>query len=189
MNRFQKFLHMLDKHETTGFWLYWLFLLQSFFGPVFKISWIEKKSRAKKVIKVKNQFCHACQPCRPVGRNFKLGWPFKCLFPPKVGVAHYTFYHISAKSWGGPGHPGHPGHPSTYGPVVLVEILPIANLEPDQWSFAIWAFYVVISSISKYVLWTILANASHLRFFFYFKKLYLSWCHKYSTTWVPNRFL
>ena len=43
-----------------------------------------------------------------------MGWPIKCLFPPKLGVADFTLWLRSAKSWDGPGHSG---HPSTYGPV------------------------------------------------------------------------
>ena len=60
---------------------------------------------------------HSCAvQRRPVGRILKLGWPIKCLFPPKVGVARCTFWLKSAKSWGGPGHPG---HLSTYGPAYI----------------------------------------------------------------------
>ena len=56
--------------------------------------------------------------CRPVGRQFKMGWhqnlmSFVPFFPEKLGWHHYTFYSISAKNWGGTCHPG---HPSNYGP-------------------------------------------------------------------------
>ena len=48
-------------------WRNWFFTLTNFLDPViywsfFKISWIEKMTGAKKVIKVKNQFFHARQP-------------------------------------------------------------------------------------------------------------------------------
>ena len=46
--------------------------------------------------------------CRPAGRNFKIGWPVKCLFPPKVGVAHYTFLPYIRQKLGWPGPPRPP---------------------------------------------------------------------------------
>ena len=48
-------------------WKNWFLTLTNFLDPViywslFKILWIKKMTGAKKVIKVKNQFFHACQP-------------------------------------------------------------------------------------------------------------------------------
>ena len=90
---------------------YWLIFLASFSTfIVFVVKFIQQYLKHETTISLMSQRYQTMYINRPVGRNFKLGWPIKCLFPPKVGVAHYTFCLRSAKSWGGP------GHPSTYGP-------------------------------------------------------------------------
>ena len=65
------------------------FLDPAIFWYFFKISWIEKMTGAKKVIKVKNQFFCACQPREGIfeirsyrGLNFTTDSPnFEELFP------------------------------------------------------------------------------------------------------------
>ena len=59
----------ISKIPSRGWqaWKTWFSTLMIFLDSVifryfFKISWIKKMTGAKKVIKVKNQFFHACQP-------------------------------------------------------------------------------------------------------------------------------
>ena len=59
----------ISKIPSQGWqkWKNWLSTFRTFLDPAifwyfFKISWIEKMTGAKKIIKVKNQFFHACQP-------------------------------------------------------------------------------------------------------------------------------
>ena len=61
MDGFQKFLRMVDGHETTYFCLQYVFW-PVIFWSFFKISWIKKMAGAKTVVKLKNQFFHARQP-------------------------------------------------------------------------------------------------------------------------------
>ena len=56
MNRFQKFLLMVNRHEVTIFFVFRLFWLRSVFGPFFKISWIKKWPEPKKLLKRKISF-------------------------------------------------------------------------------------------------------------------------------------
>ena len=75
-------------------WKNWFLIPMNFLDPVifwsfFKISWIKKMSGAKKVVKLKNQFFHACQPhkiifdiCTYLGLIFIIVLPnFEQLFP------------------------------------------------------------------------------------------------------------
>ena len=108
-------------------------------------------------------------PSRPVGRVLKLGWPIKCLFPPKVGVAHCTFYLKSAKSWGGSGHPG---HPSTYGPVQPGYLL-LAHVRKTkhEWVRQHSMFYDSQTRQINQVLPTNIQNSQYILFaFFHFMK-------------------
>ena len=64
------------------------FLAPVIFWSIFKISWIKKMARAKKVVKLKNQFFHARQPRKIIfdistywGLIFIIVWPiFEQLF-------------------------------------------------------------------------------------------------------------
>ena len=56
INRFQKFLCKVDRHEECDFSLKWLFWVRSFFGHFFKISWIKKWPEPKKSFKWKISF-------------------------------------------------------------------------------------------------------------------------------------
>ena len=60
MNEFQKFLRVLDRHEKTDFLLKQIFLIHQ----ILKND--QKMTRAKKIVKVKNQLFHACQPCKGI---------------------------------------------------------------------------------------------------------------------------
>ena len=60
MNRFQKFLGVVDGHEETDFFVFWLFWLRPFFGPFFgpffKISWIKNDWSQKSYFNEKSVF-------------------------------------------------------------------------------------------------------------------------------------
>ena len=65
MNRFQKFLHMVDGHEKD------IFDFIEFFGSghvlvIFLDLMDQKITRANKINKVKNQFFPARQPCKRI---------------------------------------------------------------------------------------------------------------------------
>ena len=119
-------------------------------------------------LKISNTYIHT----RPVGSFLKLGWPIKCLFPPKVGVAHFTFWLRSAKSWGGPGHPG---YPSTYGPaksdlpLAILRILQVTNLElyiTIKWYFKVYiehgCFRLSLWNIQKTVWKTMVRSCQNI---------------------------
>ena len=111
MNGFQKFLRVVDGHEKCDLktrpqyeeiskipsqgwqaWNNWFSILTTFFAPVifwsfFKISWIKKMAGVKKVIKVKNQFFHACQPCKEI---FEICIVYSHFFTRDSNCSHYS---------------------------------------------------------------------------------------------------
>ena len=58
--RFQKFLHMVDRHDITDFWIQKFFWLGPFFNIFFNLIY-QKMTQAKKFVNKKNQFLHARQ--------------------------------------------------------------------------------------------------------------------------------
>ena len=63
----------ISKIPLRGWWAWknWFLIITTFlasanFWPVFQIWWIKKRAGAKNVVIIKNQFFHACQPCKGI---------------------------------------------------------------------------------------------------------------------------
>ena len=100
MNEFQKFLRVLDRHEKTDFLLQQIFLLGSFFGHFLWFDGSKKMAGAKKLIKVKNQFFHACQPREEI---FEIrsywGLIFRAVFLNFKLLTLFHFCEFFAENW------------------------------------------------------------------------------------------
>ena len=66
MNRFQKFLRMVNGHEKTDFFTFTMFMAPAIFSILEILKKAQKMTGAKKVVKVKNQLFYACPPCEGI---------------------------------------------------------------------------------------------------------------------------
>ena len=76
MNKIQKFLCEVDRHEKIDFWIQKILWLRPYFDTFLSIM-DQKMAQAKEVINLKNQFLHARQPHEEI---FEIGSLKSCIF-------------------------------------------------------------------------------------------------------------